>query len=158
VQHIYVKPASGGLEASLVINTDLRSYHAILRSFKDVHMPIVRWRYAAPVPNNYIAGPPQGAPQGMDPRLLSFNYRMTYPLFKKPAWLPELVFDDGGKTFIVFPDMVLQRELPAVFENRRDVLNYVVDNLVVIDRLADNITVKLERSQISISKKRANGK
>ena len=160
VQHIYVKPASSGLEASLIVNTDRRVYHIILRSYKDVYMPIVRWRYSSGAPANYLPSPLAaetggGGSLSVDPRFLSFNYRVTYSVFKKPVWLPELVFDDGAKTYIAFPDLVLQRELPSVFENRKDILNYRVSgNLIIIDKLIENITVKIERTEITVAKKR----
>jgi len=160
VQHVYIKPQSSGLEASLIINTDRRVYRIILRSFTNVHMPIIRWRYAPSMPANYYpsnlsSSDEQGALGSIDPRFLSFNYRITYGLFQKPYWLPELVFDDGSKTYIQFPNLVLQREFPAVMENRNDVLNYrVMGNLIVIDKLIENITVKVGRTEISISKKR----
>jgi type IV secretion system protein VirB9 len=164
VQHIYVKPAEAGIEASLIINTDRRVYHIILRSYNSVHMPITRWNYyTSAMPNNTIKPVSRGTdaepPTGADPRYLSFDYKITYSWFKKPRWLPTLVFDDGSKTYITFPESVLNRELPAVFENRKDILNYrVIDNLIVIDQLVENITVKIERTEISISKKRTNGK
>jgi type IV secretion system protein VirB9 len=161
VQHIYVKPAQAGLDASLIINTDRRAYRIILRSFRDVHMPIVRWRYLPQLPNNYIPSPQaegggaENSFAGVDPRYLSFNYRITYGLFARPFWLPSLVFDDGGKTYISFPDLVLQRELPAVFENRSGILNYrVAGNLIIIDKLIENITVRIGRTEITITKKR----
>jgi len=164
VQHIYIKPQSSGLEASLIINTDRRVYRIILRSFTNVHMPVTRWRYIQAVPNNYYpsglseeGGSPDapGGGAGVDPRFLSFNYRITYGLFQKPYWLPELVFDDGSKTYVQFPNLVLQREFPAVMENRNDVLNYrVTGNLIVIDKLVENITVKIGRTEITITKKR----
>jgi type IV secretion system protein VirB9 len=164
VQHIYVKPADVSLEASLIINTDRRVYHIILKSFKDVHMPVIRWRYPSPgLPQNYIpsAGPP-GSPgdaptetgfPGVDPRFLSFNYFVSYGFFQKPDWLPELVYDDAKKTYILFPKQTLQRELPGVFENRGDLVNYrVVDNLVIIDKLIEKITLKIGEIQIVIEK------
>jgi len=161
VQHIYVKPVSAGLEASLIINTDRRVYRIILRSYSTIHMPVVRWRYTTGLPQNYYSPQLSGTTDsdstdtGIDPRFLSFNYRITYSLFKKPYWLPELVFDDGSKTYITFPPQVLQRELPAVFENKKDILNYrVVGNLIVIDKLIENISVRVERTEITIVKKR----
>jgi type IV secretion system protein VirB9 len=157
VQHIYVKPTEPALEASLIINTDRRVYHLILRSFRDVHMPMVRWRYpASGMPNNYAApvSPPAEA-AGIDPRFLSFNYRMIYTLFGRPSWLPELVYDDGAKTYISFPQNVLQRGLPAVFEKRGNLINYrVAGNLIIIDKLIEDLTVELEGEEISIEKKR----
>jgi len=168
IQHIYVKPAAASQEASLIINTDRRVYHVILRSYNSVYMPLVRWRYHSGLPQNYVSSQPSDPAQnlsggsgpdnpfsGVDPRFLSFNYRITYPLFARPVWMPALVFDDGSKTYITFPDNVLQRELPAVFENRKDVLNYrVMGKLIVIDKLVENITVKIGRKEITISKKR----
>jgi type IV secretion system protein VirB9 len=162
VQHIYVKPASSGLSASLIINTSRRVYRIILRSYADVHMPIVRWRYSALMPQNFLPSPlsdyaekNNSSSSSLDPGLLSFNYRVKHSLFNKPYWLPELVFDDGSKTYIRFPAQVLQREMPAVFENRRYILNYrVLGNLIVIDKLVEEITVKIERAEIYITKKR----
>jgi type IV secretion system protein VirB9 len=164
VQHVYVKPVAPALEATLIINTDRRSYHVILRSYQSAHMPMVRWRYArTQMPNNYAspgafpgsAGREAGAEGGVDPRFLSFNYRITYALFKKPPWLPSLAYDDGKKTYIIFPEDVLMKELPAVFENRNDVVNYrVIRNIVVIDKLVEKITVKIENREIVIEKKR----
>jgi type IV secretion system protein VirB9 len=174
VQHIYIKPAEPGLEASLIINTDRRAYHIVLKSYKDIFMPMVRWRYPSTgMPKNYIVPPPEGGAEsgggfpeaavapgaeeggGVDPRFLSFNYRITYTLFRKPRWLPELVYDDGRKTYIAFPKETLQGELPAVFENRSDMVNYrVAGNIVIIDRLIEKVTVKMGEREISIEKKK----
>ena len=168
VQHIYLKPAEASIEATLIINTDRRVYHIILRSYTNVHMPIVRFRYlslSSGLPNNYLSSPlsanhvPEtditNPPLNINPKYLSFNYRMTYPLFNKPVWLPELVFDDGSKTYIRFPELVFHREMPSVFENRKDILNYrVMDNVIVIDKLIENITVKIGSTEVTISKKR----
>jgi len=165
VQHIYIKPAAGNQEASLIINTDRRVYNIILRSFNHIHMPIIRWRYHSGMPANYIQAQSQnnlsdGANSenpfsGVDPRYLSFNYRITYGHFKKPKWLPELIFDDGSKTYITFPSDTLQREMPSVFENRKDILNYrVIGKLIVIDKLVQSLTVKIGRNEITITKRK----
>jgi type IV secretion system protein VirB9 len=162
-QHIYVKPKEAALSATLIINTDRRVYHIILRSYRDTHMPMVRWRYpGAGLPQRYAASPRgqetgDGAvdPALIDPRFLSFNYRLTYGLFGKPKWLPELVYDDGKKTYVSFPDDTLRTELPAVFENRSDVLNYrVLGNLLIIDKLIETITVRIAKKEILIEKKK----
>jgi len=163
VQHIYVKPESSGFSASLIINTNRRVYRIILRSYGDIHMPLVRWRYFTGLPQTFMEPPPpplpddtnNESPPSLDPRFMSFNYRVTYSLFGKPYWLPDLVFDDGSKTYIRFPAQVLQREIPAVYENRKDILNYrVIDNVIVIDKLTETLTVKIERKEITIRKKK----
>jgi type IV secretion system protein VirB9 len=165
IQHIYIKPVRANIEATLIINTDQRVYHIILRSFSSLHMPMVRFRYHDEnrMAQNYAAAAPDGTAvftdgeEGAlaDPRFLSFNYRITYGFFKKPRWLPELAYDDGKKTYVTFPAETLQAELPAVFENRADVVNYrVKGGVMIIDRLVEKITVKLGGRSVVIEKKR----
>jgi type IV secretion system protein VirB9 len=166
VQHIYVKPKQSNLSASLIINTSEREYHILLRSFQDSYMPIVRWRYFPnSMPQNYIidsknAGVISGDQDNSsfalaDPRFLSFNYKITYGWFKKPKWLPRRVYDDGKKTYIVFPEALLQSELPAIFENRNDIVNYrVIRNIIVIDKLILSVSVRLDKYSVSISKQK----
>jgi type IV secretion system protein VirB9 len=165
VQHIYIKPTTANLEATLIINTNERVYHIILRSYSALHMPIVRWRYPDALPQNYITARTGGSglavPAGgeadyfADPRFLSFNYRISCGLFKKPRWFPALAYDDGKKTYITFPEETLQAELPSVFEDRADIINYRVSgNVMIIDKLIEKITVKLGSRQVVIEKKR----
>ena len=165
-QHIYIKPTEINIEASLIINTDRRVYHILLRSYSSVYMPIVRWRYKLNnLPNIFMKTERNEGPQNaavsvnynigyIDPRYLSFDYRINYSAFGKPDWLPRLVYDDGKKTYIVFPEQTLQKTLPAVFENRDDIVNYrVSNNLIVIDKLIKKVSVKLGKEKINIEKK-----
>jgi type IV secretion system protein VirB9 len=169
IQHIYVKPTAPNLVASLIINTNERVYHLILRSYSDVHMPMVRWRYPSrAMPEQYARGgnnsftktPSLDADDDTsfmmaDPRFISFNYRITYSLGKKPRWMPEFVYDDGSKTYITFPLHVLQTDLPAVFEDRADVVNYrVAGNVMIIDKLVTKLTIKIDNKFIVVEKKK----
>ena len=171
VQHIYVKPTAANLSATLIINTDRRVYHLILQSFTNVHMPIVRWRYHhRDMPQNFIPsitrmGLAGGSFDGrvaqagdaylVDPYFLSFNYRITQSAFRRPRWAPTLVYDDGRRTYIVFPEGVLMRELPAVFEDRENIVNFRVNrNIIIIDRLIEHLTVKLGNQVVTIEKLR----
>lgn len=169
VQHIYVKPVEASLEASLIINTDRRVYHVILKSFKDVYMPMVRWKYfSTGFQGGFNFTTPSGTPSFpgpervnensngmMDPRYISLNYRIRYGIFRKPPWLPSLVYDDGKKTYITFPKDVLQSELPAVFDDRDNIVNYrVMEHVAIIDKLIEKITVRLDGREIIIEKKK----
>jgi type IV secretion system protein VirB9 len=166
VQHVYIKPDSAYLEASLIVNTDRRVYHLILRSYSSAHMPKVRWRYPGnSLPRNFAAVPDPNRSAAVivdpdaaifaDPRFLSFNYHVTYALFRKPRWLPRLAYDDGKKTYITFPEESLQAELPAVFENRADVVNYrVARNVIIIDKLIEAVTVKIGKRSVVIRKQK----
>jgi type IV secretion system protein VirB9 len=163
VQHIYIKPTAAGLEASLIINTNERVYHLLLRSYNTVHMPKVMWRYIEnTMPQVYIPETGQAAQSAadtaeiaVDPHALNFNYKVTYPLFGKPKWLPELVYDDAQKTYITFPSDIRQNGMPTLFENRKDIVNYrVVQNVVILDKLVDTLTIKIGKQQVIVAKKK----
>jgi type IV secretion system protein VirB9 len=184
VQHLYLKPKKAGLEATLIINTDRRVYHIMLKSYNTVFMPIVKWKYKTPDKKISVIGGKRisgGDVYGginmtdkdmsgddsknnvtlseeieyVDPRFLSFDYKVRYSVFKKPRWLPRLVYDDGQKTYLVFNPIVLQTELPVVLENNRDIINYRVSgDLVVIDKLVEKITVKYQKDKIIVEKKK----
>jgi len=181
-QHLYLKPSEEGLETTLIINTDRRIYHLIIRSFKDTFMLAVMWRYPgcpdsypdAGMPNDFLGGNEkkngsdargkQGvnvaegsqAAFAVDPALISSDYTVSYPKRSPPEWLPTLVLDDGKKTYIVLPDTVVYHELPAVFGENGEIVNFrVKDNLVVIDRLMRKIQLKLRDVTVEIRKKGA---
>lgn len=183
VQHLYLKPKKAALEATLIINTDRRVYHIMLKSYNTVFMPIVKWRYKTASEKISVIGGQLASSGGggyggtitggsyeggvnksvslseeieyVDPRYLSFDYKVRYSIFKKPRWLPRLVYDDGQKTYLVFNPIVLQTELPVVLENDKDVINYrVAGDLAVIDKLVEKITVKYQKDKIIVEKKK----
>jgi type IV secretion system protein VirB9 len=161
VQHIYVKPTIAGLEATLIINTNERSYHIILRSYNTIHMPIVYWRYPgrleAQMPHNYVPfNNDVVTPEDyvVDPPELNFNYKITYKSFSKPKWCPLLVYDDARKTYITFPDNINTAELPALFEERDEIVNYrVVRNIMIIDKQVAKLTLKLGKKSVLVERK-----
>ena len=178
-QHLYLKPSEEGLETTLIINTDRRIYHLIIKSFKDTFMLAVMWRYpgfpGAGMPQDFLSsdgqqkkGASRANRQGrdesegqevafvVDPSLVSSDYTVSYPKGNPPQWLPTLVIDDGEKTYIVLPDTVIHHELPAVFGENGELVNFrVKDNLVVIDRLMKRIQLKLRDVTVEIRKKGA---
>ena len=171
-QHLYLKPSAEGLETTLIINTDRRIYHLIIKSFKGTFMLAVMWRYpggaGSGLPQSFLkdgagnSGQDKGQTESgqaaftVDPALISSDYTVSYPKGKPPQWLPTLVLDDGEKTYIVLPDTVIHHELPAVFGENGELVNFrVKDNLVVIDRLLKKIQLKLRDVTVEIKKKGA---
>ena len=60
-------------------------------------------------------------PIGVSVDKLNFNYGVAI-VHGRPQWVPTQVFDDGHKTFIRFPEAMLDREAPGVLrrlEHRR---------------------------------------
>jgi type IV secretion system protein VirB9 len=170
VQHFFIKPAHSRLTTSMIIITDRRVYHLLLKSFSDHYMAMVRWRYPPSAPNNLQRGSMRQLERRMaqaqareevytvNPELLSFDYRMSYSVFKRPLWLPARVYDDGSKTYIQLDERVLHSESPVIFNRRNQRINYRVHgNLIVIDHLIERITIRLGGERVSIVKKRYRG-
>jgi len=142
--HILVKPTDPGIRTNLVINTDRRTYHVELRSTPATYMASVGWSYpqdeliairarveaATAVANTQVQ-------TGIDPARLDFAYRLTGA---NPSWKPIQVFDDGAKTYLLFPETIAQSELPPLFligeKNKAELVNYRVSGrYMVVDRL-----------------------
>jgi type IV secretion system protein VirB9 len=164
VQHFFVKPSFKSLTTSMIIITDRRVYHLLLKSFPDRFMAMVQWNYPPSMPLNIKSSrlnPAQGVNNLahdttlVDPAFLSFDYRMTYSIFKKPVWLPSRIYDDGRKTYIELNEQMLNMESPVLFNHRNERINYRVHkNLVVIDELIEKVTLRRGKEKVTVYKKR----
>lgn len=117
--HLLIKPKDAGLDSSLVVTTDRRTYHFRLKSDKTEFMPYVSFVYpdeakakwqrlkhiqaerrkvaTLPETNEYLGD-------------LNFNYRIQgHARFK-----PVRVYNNGVKTIIEMPSSMAQSEAPAL--------------------------------------------
>jgi type IV secretion system protein VirB9 len=162
VQHFFVKPTYSGLTTSMIIITDRRVYHLLLKSFKEHWMVQVQWEYPGKMPYTVKAEAMNrrktelsGEGLLVNPEYLSFDYKMSYSLFKKPAWLPKRVYDDGRKTYIELDEKMLHTEAPVIFNHRNERINYrVVKNLAIIDQLIETVTIRRGNEKATVEKKR----
>lgn len=160
IQHLFVKPAYSKLDSTMVIITDRRVYHFRLRSFSDTHMAIVKFTY--PLEKNTWAkkeNPTEGRSiennylRVSNPALLSFDYQIKYSKFKKPEFLPERIYDDGQCTYIQVEEIVLQKKLPVIFNEKNEIVNYSVHgNVFVIPRLINTVTLRLGKEKVIVKK------
>ena len=161
IQHLFVKPAYSKQNSTLVIITDRRVYHFCLRSFSDTYMAMVKFTY--PEKLNKWAAKSEDETKGRtiendflrvsNPDLLSFDYTIKYSKFKKPDFLPTRVYDDGQYTYIHVNDIVLQKKLPVLFNEKNEIINYSVHgNVFVIPRLIDKVTLRLGKEKVVIQK------
>ncbi len=161
IQHLFIKPAYSNLDSSLVIITDRRVYHFRIKSFKSNHMAMVKFTYpqtrnqwarkhenrAVQIENDYI--------RITNPEFLSFDYKIKYSMFKKPEFLPTRVYDDGAQTYIQVDDIVLQKKLPVLFNEKNEIMNYSVKkNVFVVPRLSNVLTLRLGKEKVVIIKKK----
>jgi type IV secretion system protein VirB9 len=164
MQHFFLKPSVSGLTTSMIIITNRRVYHFLLKSYKDRYMTMVRWEYPRTMPY-HVKTTATESPNRLeaqttlvDPTFLSFDYKMTYSAFKKPIWLPKRVYDDGRKTYIELDEQMLNMASPVLFNKRNERINYRVQkNLIVIDELIEQATLRRGKEKVVVVKKRYRG-
>lgn len=121
--HIIVKPLDVGLETSMLVTTNRRTYHITLRSHRDQYMARVAFTYPDDTGDqwaSYRKRNQQRQPGGMDPQQavdtseylgdLDFDYDVS----GKASWRPSRVFNDGRKTIIQMPKAMAEGEAPAL--------------------------------------------
>ncbi|WP_199260873.1 P-type conjugative transfer protein TrbG [Paracoccus binzhouensis] len=135
--HILVKPTREDISTNLVITTDRRVYMIELRAREALYMPSVAWAYPAPPPGSRASIP--AAP--VIPAEAARNYRYGLQVRgDNPPWRPVSVFDDGRRTYVVFPRGIVQGEMPPIFVLGADgepqiVNSRVHQNVLIVDRL-----------------------
>jgi type IV secretion system protein VirB9 len=153
-EYLYIKPTRAGLQTSLAINTDRRTYYFELHSFEDTYMAAVEFRYPQDELARLEASSTRDAAlarattaTNVNLEAINFSYRITVEN-GKPVWTPLQVFDDGRKTFVRFPGAMLNREGPALFvlssTNEVQLVNYRVKNdFYIIDRLIEKAELRV---------------
>lgn len=141
--HLLIKALDVGLDTSLVVTTDRRTYHLRLRSSRTEFMPYVSFIYPDEAQakweairvketierrNNTI--PLTGEYLGN----LNFNYCIT----GTTRWKPTRVFNDGVKTIIEMPQTMQQTQAPTLLVLRHGGLFKKAETVMVNYRLQNN--------------------
>jgi len=165
IQLVMIKPLETGLSTNMVLVTTRRIYQIMLTSTRDSYMPMVRFRYPMQLQmmkfNTARTIEEERVQKEKEDEgyYLSYNYKITSGwwlsgLFR-PEWTPEEVWDDGHKTYIRLPRGVLQMEYPTVFEGSTYIVNYRVnENVMILDKLIKKATLRLNGRLVSIVKMR----
>jgi P-type conjugative transfer protein TrbG len=146
-QHVLVKPSLPELSTNLIIATDRRLYHLQLVSMPTKPVTrAVRFDY----PPSCMSMSSSDKAEDKDahsgekvPSVMHVDYQLsrTHLFGSAPAWWPKQVFDDGEKSYIVFPDAVKQQYLPVLFivdNEQPELVNYrFKDNHFVVDKVFD---------------------
>lgn len=119
VQHLIIKPLDVGLETSMVIGTDRRTYHLKLRSHRTIYMSNVSFSYPEEQQLKFAAIAHQAMQERKDKTIpetgeylgeLDFGYKIR----GKATFRPVRVFNDGRKTIVQLPDSVRNDEAPSL--------------------------------------------
>jgi type IV secretion system protein VirB9 len=153
ITHILVRPKQVGLETSMVVTTDRRTYHVRLRSHRTEYMPRVRFFYLEDALDKWASIKSTAAARREAATIpetseylgdLDFNYTVK----GKASWKPVRVYNDGAKTILEMPDTLRQKEAPTLLVVRRDgrllkkneqvMVNYRVQNgRYIVDAVFD---------------------
>lgn len=142
---LVVKPVDVGLETSLVIITNRRTYHIKLRSRRADYMPGIAFKYPA-----HLAGQwqdyyqktqktelHQSTADGVNLAELDFNYRISG--CDNCNFTPVRVYNDGSQTVIEMPKSLSRGSAPALLvssEQGEELVNYRVNGgKYIVDRL-----------------------
>jgi type IV secretion system protein VirB9 len=125
VQHLIIKPMDVGLETSLVVTTNRRTYHLRLRSHRTEFMPRVGFTYPDEAVAKWDAMKSREGRERRERTMastgeylgdLSFAYEVT----GSAAWKPVRVYNDGVKTIIQMPGAIAQTEAPTLLVVRKE--------------------------------------
>ena len=124
VQHLIIKPLDVGLETSLVVTTNRRTYHIRLRSHRTEFMPRVGFTYPEEAAAKWDAIRVREVKEKQERTIpktgeylgdLNFRYEVT----GSAPWKPVRVYNDGTKTIIQMPTAMSQTEAPTLLVVRR---------------------------------------
>lgn len=161
VSHVVVKPIDPNLETTLMISTDRRSYHLNLISRKNDYMPIVGFTYMSDMKKSlekyneqvtfYQKEKQFEIKPGENPTFgnidtLSFDYRLSGD---NPSWKPIRVYNDGIKTYIQMPRIMLFNEAPVLMvmdsAGEKQMVNYrLLEDRFIVDKLFDKAVLFMD--------------
>ena len=172
LQHLIIKPLDVGLDTSLVVTTNRRTYHLNLRSHRSEFLPRVGFIYGDEVAARWAALK-QVQTQERQARTIPAtgeylgNLDFNYTLSGSAPWKPSRVYNDGTKTIIEMPREMAQTEAPTLLAIRdngsprgRDettLVNYRLQgNRYIVDTVLDHaiLVTGVGRGQTKITIRR----
>jgi len=162
--HVVFKTLNSGLKTTVVITTDRRVYHLVLKSDRKKHMLYSGFFY--PQSNLIVANAAkdrlakekakQITSDGFDISKLNFDYEIVGDAY----WKPLQIFDNEIKTYIKLPKM---QEMPTFLVKTtagKGLVNYrIKNNCFIVDRIFDEayLIIGVGKKQEKITIKRMKG-
>ena len=141
VQHLIIKPLDVGLETSLVVTTNRRTYHMRLRSHRRDFMPRVGFTYpedaiakwdAIKIRENHAMDVRRSRTLPGTGEYLG-NLDFAYSVAGDAAWKPLRVYNDGQKTIIQMPAIMAQTEAPTLLLLNKEGGIFSDDETVIVN-------------------------
>lgn len=143
VQHLIIKPLDVGLETSLIVTTNRRSYHIRLRSHRTQYMPQVSFTYpeeALAKWENIRSREVKERQEKTIPETGEYlgNLSFDYDVSGNAPWKPLRVYNDGVKTVIQMPSTMAQTEAPTLLVVRKEGTWFRDDETVMVNYRVQN--------------------
>lgn len=138
VIHVILKPHDVGLDTTLIITTDRRTYHLRLRSHRTDFMPKVTFTYPEVALDKWNAITKRETEHRVSHTMpetkeylgdLDFGYEID----GKANWKPVRVYNDGRKTIIQMPATIQQTEAPTLLVVRENKAMFSKDEEVLVN-------------------------
>ena len=126
VQHLIIKPQDVGLDTTLVVTTNRRTYHLRLRSHRTKFMPYVTFIYPTDDATKKWDAikerqtQDQGESTQTENKEYLGNLDFHYTIEGHSRWKPVRVYNDGVKTIIEMPSTMEQTEAPTLLVTRKN--------------------------------------
>lgn len=138
IQHLIIKPMDVGLETSLIVTTNRRTYHFRLRSHRTKFMPRVAFTYAEDALVKWDAIKNREGKEKREntiPQTGEYlgDLNFAYSVDGSVAWKPVRVYNDGVKTIIQMPGAMAQTEAPTLLVVRKDGGLFTDDETVLVN-------------------------
>jgi type IV secretion system protein VirB9 len=138
VQHLIIKPLDVGLETSLIVTTNRRTYHMRLRSHRTEYMPRVGFTYPEVAAAKWEAIKNREVKEKQERTIPQTNeylgdLNFGYEVSGSAAWKPVRVYNDGTKTIIQMPSAMAQTEAPSLLVVRKDGGFFTDDETVMVN-------------------------
>lgn len=153
VQHLIIKPQDVGLDTSLVVTTDRRTYHFRLLSHRTDYMPFVSFSYPEDAMAKWAAihkAEIKDKTENTIPSTGEYlgDLHFNYTIEGNASWKPTRVYNDGTKTIIEMPTAMAQQDAPTLLVVRKvgnsyknsdqEMVNYrVQSNRYIVDNVFD---------------------
>ncbi len=138
VQHLIIKPMDVGLDTSMIVTTNRRTYHLRLLSTHNDFMPRVTFVYFDEIMkkwNMVKAASDKEHEKKIIPETGEYlgNLDFHYQIEGEVSWKPLRVYNDGKKTILEMPATIAQGEAPTLLVIRKNGGMFSDDEQVMVN-------------------------
>ena len=148
IQHLFISPLQVGLDTTMIVLTNQRTYRFRMASFENQYMTGLLFRYPVQLSNGtyvsedfsqYIADTSLAGAYTVDLTKVDYAYRVEVAK-GRPTWTPVTVYSDDVRTYMQMPlTLANSDEMPSVYLVRggdENLVNYrIIGNIYQIDNV-----------------------